>query len=53
MTPKEFKRYSSAQRQGFKATGAIVALHVTDIARSRDFYSSLLGMKVITTSLKS
>lgn len=32
--------------KGFKAIGAIVYLYVTDIAKSRDFYSSLYGMKV-------
>jgi len=44
---KNLKDIPAPSGKGFKAIGAIVALHVTDIARSRDFYSSLLGMKVI------
>lgn len=32
--------------KGFKAVGAIVYLYVTDIAKSRDFYLNLFGMKV-------
>jgi lactoylglutathione lyase len=32
--------------KGFKAIGAVVYLYVTDIARSRDFYTNLYGMKV-------
>jgi catechol 2,3-dioxygenase-like lactoylglutathione lyase family enzyme len=44
---KNLKEIPAPSGKGFKAIGAVVALHVTDIARSRDFYSSLLGMKAI------
>ena len=44
---KNLKSIPAPSGKGFKAIGAVVTLHVTDIARSRDFYSSLLGMKAI------
>jgi catechol 2,3-dioxygenase-like lactoylglutathione lyase family enzyme len=43
---KNLKDIPAPSGKGFKAIGAVVTLHVTDIAKSRDFYSSLLGMKV-------
>jgi catechol 2,3-dioxygenase-like lactoylglutathione lyase family enzyme len=44
---KNLKQIPAPSGKGFKAIGAVVVLHVTDVARSREFYSSLLGMKVI------
>jgi catechol 2,3-dioxygenase-like lactoylglutathione lyase family enzyme len=44
---KNLKEIPAPSGKGFKAIGAVVTLHVSDIARSRDFYSRLLGMKVI------
>jgi catechol 2,3-dioxygenase-like lactoylglutathione lyase family enzyme len=41
------KKIPAPSGKGFKAIGAVVVLHVADVARSRDFYSDLLGMKVI------
>lgn len=44
---KNLKEIPAPSGKGFKAIGAVVTLHVSDTARSRDFYSRLLGMKVI------
>jgi catechol 2,3-dioxygenase-like lactoylglutathione lyase family enzyme len=44
---KNLKEIPAPSGKGFKAIGAVVTLNVSDIARSRDFYSRLLGMKVI------
>jgi catechol 2,3-dioxygenase-like lactoylglutathione lyase family enzyme len=44
---ENLKKIPEPSGKGFKGIGAVVALHVADIGRSRDFYSDLLGMKVI------
>jgi catechol 2,3-dioxygenase-like lactoylglutathione lyase family enzyme len=49
---KNLKEIPAPSGKGFKAIGAVVTLHVSDIARSRDFYSSLLGMKVVHYKLE-
>ena len=44
---KNLKNLPQPSGKGFEAIGAIIYLYVTDIAKSRDFYTNLYGSKVI------